>query len=449
MNWVIFMKLKRAVYVSCAIALLHSAGLVSAQESKSSKNYKHIDLGQCTSQAPATLNLSGILERAMHCSPDLAAYRLEHQLAVADRVIAEQRPNPNLTLGADSINPHPSQSSQGTKKVDSSVRIDQLIELGGKAKYRANAATAAELASQYFLKYAERAVLVGIEQAFYDGLGAQQKEKDLLDIVEMNKKVLDVAKIRYKVGDISQIDLNKIQLDIAKTNNEYQVARSDLARAKASLAKALGYSKSINQSTLATDWPKHDVALPAIPWDKIQSRGDLQALKNRTLAAENSRDLARALKIPDVTVGLQYNHFPVTGSTQNGTINTYMVNLSIPLFVRHQYQGEAMRAEAEYYRARDTQWRGEKDALTQLEYQETELQANQERLNRVLTDVLPGAEQIATAADFAYKKGAIGVLDLIDARRSLRQARTEASQTRADFAKSLSAFKLAIEVDEK
>jgi cobalt-zinc-cadmium efflux system outer membrane protein len=443
------MKLKRVIFVGCAIGLLHSAGSVNAQDGKSSKNQKPLDVSQCTLQAPVTLNLSQALERAMQCSPDLAAYRLEHQLAIADRVIAEQRPNPNLTLGADSINPHPSQSPQGTRKVDSSVRIDQLIELGGKAKYRANAATAAELASQHLLKYAEKAVLVGIEQAFYDGLGAQQKEKDLLDIVEMNKKVLDAAKIRYKVGDISQIDLNKIKLDIAKTNNEYQIARADLARAKSSLAKSLAYGKNISQSALADDWPNHDLALPTIPWDRIQFRGDLKALKNRTLAAENSRDLARALKIPDITVGLQYNHLPVTGSAQNGTINTYMVNLSIPLFIRHQYQGEAMRAEAEYYKARDSQLRGEKDAFTQLEYQETELLANQERLNRVLSDVLPGAEQIATAAEFAYKKGAIGVLDLIDARRSLRQARIEASQTRADFAKSLSAFKLAIEVDEK
>lgn len=444
-----FMKLKRVINVGCAILLLHSAGSANAQVVKPSKSNKALDAGQCSSQAPINLNLTVILDRAMQCSPDLAAYRLEHQLAIADRVIAEQRPNPNITLGADSINPHPSQSPQGTKKVDSSVRIDQLIELGGKAKYRANAATAAELASQYFLKYAERAVLVSIEQIFYDGLGAQQKEKDLFDIVEMNKNVLDAAKIRYKVGDISEIDLNKIKLDIARANNEYQLAKSDLARAKAGLAKALGYGKNIHKSLLIADWPNHELALPAIPWDKIDSRADLQALKSRTLSAENSRDLARALKVPDVTVGLQYNHLPVTGSVQNGTINTYMVNLSIPLFIRHQYQGEAMRAEAEYYKARDNQWRGERDAVAQLEYQEAELQANQERLNRVLVDVLPSAEQVAAAAEFAYKKGAIGVLDLIDARRSLRQARTEASQTRADFAKGLSAFKLAIEVDDK
>jgi cobalt-zinc-cadmium efflux system outer membrane protein len=443
------MKLNRVTIAVGAILLLQSVGSVDAQNLKSVKNQKRVDLTLCHSQSPSTLNLRLVLERAMLCSPDLAAYRLEHELAIADRVIAEQRPNPNLTLGADSINPHPSQSPQGTKKVDSSVRIDQLIELGGKAKYRANAANAAELASSYFLKYAERAVLVAIEQIFYDGLSAQQREKDLQEIVEMNKKILDVASIRYKVGDISQLDLNKIKLDIAKANNEYQLAKSDLAKAKSTLAKALGYGKTITQSSLVTDWPDHDAALPTIPWDKIELRGDLQALKSRTLSAENSRDLARALKVPDVTVGLQYNHLPVTGLSQNGTINTYMVNLTIPLFVRHQYQGEAMRAEAEYYKARDNQLRGEKDALTQLEYQETELRANQERLNKVLTDVLPGAEQIAAAAEFAYQKGAIGVLDLIDARRSLRQARTEASQTRADFAKSLSAFKLAIEVEEK
>ena len=51
----------------------------------------------------------------------------------------------------------------------------------------------------------------------------------------------------------------------------------------------------------------------------------------------------------------------------------------------------------------------------------------------------------------AVKKDVVvstNLLDLIDARRSLRQARTEASQIRTDYAKSLSSFKLAIEIEE-
>ena len=446
-----FLNLRQFVLMLVVWATAQCFGVVFAQETGSKKIPKKngFDNSQCTEHAPAHLNLKQVLDRALQCSPDLADYRLNHELVIADRVIAEQRPNPNLTLGADSINPHPSRSPEGTKKIDSSIRIDQLVELGGKAKYRADAANAAELSSRQFLKYAEKAILVGVEQIYYEGLSAQQREKDLAEIVEINKDVLNVASIRYKAGDISQLDLNKIRLDIARANNEYQVAKSDLARAKSELAKSLAYSKSIQKSDLANDWPEHQVDLPVVPWEKINLRSDLQALRSRTSAAESSRNLARSLKIPDVTVGLQYNHLPVTGSPQNGTINTYMVNLTIPLFIRHQYQGEAMRAEAEYYKARDSQWRGEKDAHTQLEYQQTELHANQERLSKVLLEVLPGAEQVANAAEFAYKKGAIGVLDLIDARRSLRQARTETSQARADFAKSLSAFKLAIEVEDK
>ena len=125
-----------------------------------------------------------------------------------------------------------------------------------------------------------------------------------------------------------------------------------------------------------------------------------------------------------------------------------MLFRSLPLFIRHQFQGEAQKAEVEYYRARDAQLRAEKDAFTSIQNQELDLEVRQERLARVLGDILPSAEQAASMAEFAYGKGAISVLDLIDARRSLRQARTEAAQIRADFAKSLSAFKLAIEAEE-
>lgn len=123
---------RASVFLTLLLACLSSS--INAQATKSDKA-EGVDKVSCTTQAPATLGLKHALERAVQCSPDLAAYRLEHQLAIADRVIAEQRPNPNLTVGADSINPHPSQSPQGTKKVDSSIRIDQLIELGGKAKH--------------------------------------------------------------------------------------------------------------------------------------------------------------------------------------------------------------------------------------------------------------------------------------------------------------------------
>lgn len=446
----LFIKSKRAMSLSIAFLFISLSSLVLAQKPDMSKQQKiaGYDLSICPGQAPDILTMALILDRAIQCSPDLSAYRLEHEMIVADRVIAGQRPNPNLTLGADSLNSHPSQSSRTSQKVDSTVRIDQLIELGGKAKYRIDAATNAELASKYFLRYAEKEIITAIQQIFYDGLSAQQKEKDLYEIVEMNKKVSEVAVIRFKSGDISKMEYNKIILDVSRTENEYKNAKSDLLKAKETIAKALAFNQSINKTTFAPDWPNHNDDLPVIPWERISKRNDLQAFKSKTQSAEASRNFARSLKVPDVTVGLQYNHLPVTGSPQNSTINTYLVNFTIPLFVRHQYQGESMRAEAEYYKARDMQVRAERDALIAIELREAEVRNNQEKLNRMLLSILPSAEQTASAAEFAYSKGAIGVLDVIDSRRSLRQVRTEASQIRADFAKSLNALKLATFIEE-
>jgi cobalt-zinc-cadmium efflux system outer membrane protein len=445
-----FITSKRRIDLAIAFLLISFFSFASAQNIDSVKRQRLTgsDLTVCTAQAPNLLTLAFILERAVKCSPDLSAYRLEHELVIADRVIAGQRPNPNLSVGADSINAHPSQGSRTSQKVDSTVRIDQLVELGGKAKYRIDAATNAEVASQYFLRYAEKEIISSIQQYFYEGLSAQQKEKDLYEIVEMNKKVSEVAAIRFRSGDISKMEYNKIILDVSRTENEYKNAKSDLSKAKEIIAKALAFNQSINKSSFAPDWPNHNEDLPAVPWEKISKRNDLQAFKSKTQSAEASRNFARSLKTPDVTVGLQYNHLPVTGSPQNSTVNTYLVNFTIPLFVRHQYQGESMRAEAEYYKARDFQVRAERDALVAIELREAEVRNNQEKLNRMLLSILPSAEETASAAEFAYSKGAIGVLEVIDSRRSLRQVRTEASQIRADFAKSLNAFKLATFIEE-
>ena len=51
-------------------------------------------------------------------------------------------------------------------------------------------------------------------------------------------------------------------------------------------------------------------------------------------------------------------------------------------------------------------------------------------------------------AEFAYSRGAIGVMDLLDSRRQLYATRLEASASQADYAKSLAAWQAAVAVAE-
>src|SRR5205085_12388840 len=66
-------------------------------------------------------------------------------VARADVRTAGQRPNPTLSLGAGSINPAAGvgPGSLRDKAIDSSARIDQVVERGGKTLLRQQQAEAA------------------------------------------------------------------------------------------------------------------------------------------------------------------------------------------------------------------------------------------------------------------------------------------------------------------
>ena len=73
----------------------------------------------------------------------------------------------------------------------------------------------------------------------------------------------------------------------------------------------------------------------------------------------------------------------------------------------------------------------------------SDLEASRKRLARFDAELLVAARRVADAQEFAYQKGAIGVLDLLDARRTLRAVRLDAAASRADFAKALAAWRQA------
>jgi len=157
------------------------------------------------------------------------------------------------------------------------------------------------------------------------------------------------------------------------------------------------------------------------------------------------RDLARAGRVPDVTVGAQYEHYPVSEANTTGSGNSYGVFISIPLFVRHSFGGEARRAEVDYYAALDDRNRILLAAQNDIERLRSQLELARASLQQMQTAVLPAAETVAQSAEFAYTKGATGVLDLLDARRALRQTRLDAVDVQGNFAKAMAAYRAALQ----
>ena len=71
-----------------------------------------------------------------------------------------------------------------------------------------------------------------------------------------------------------------------------------------------------------------------------------------------------------------------------------------------------------------------------------------ERVRRNRDELLVAAEKAAAAAEYAYKNGAVGVIDMLDARRTLRATRLDALAALADFSKALASWRAATETTD-
>lgn len=404
--------------------------------------------GPCVAPpSKATLTLAQVRLDAMRCNRDIIAARRNEEASQADIQTASQRPNPVLSLGVANINPHlgVGAGNARSKTVDSIVRVDQTIETANKGGLRVDTARANSRAAGETLQAVITQQSSVVDQAFYEALVSQERVAVLTETLALYGRTQQANEARLKAGDVARADVSKLQLDVLRAQTDMRNAMTDHASDKAALAQAVGVPGTLADNRLAPDWPALDVPVPEPDADTVQRRPDVAAAEARLAAAASARDLARAGRVPDVTVGAQAEHYPVSPSNQTGTGNSFGVFVSIPLYVRHSFGGEARRAEVDYYAALDDRNRVLLEAQNELERSRNQLDAARLSLKQMKDGVIPTAESVAGSAEFAYARGASSVLDLLDARRALRQVRLDAVAAQGEFAKSLAAYRAALQ----
>ncbi len=399
--------------------------------------------GECRAPgAGATLTLSEARALALRCNPELIAARRAVQASEADIQIAGQRPNPVLSVGVENINPHAGvgAGSWRNKTVDSTVRIDQVIETANKAGLRVKTAQAANVAAGRQMQAATVQQIAALEQAFIDAAVSQQRVDVLTQTLALYERTQQANQTRYKAGDLARADVTRLELDALRARADWRDARADHQRDMAELAQRIGVPGTLQDVALSPQWPSLAEPVLTLGEQALQARPDVAAAQARLQGAAAARELARAGRVPDVTVGAQAERYPASATNQQGSGNSFGVFVSIPLYVRHSYGGEAQRAEVDYYAALDERNRVLLAAGNEVGRLRTALDAARDSLRQIDEAVLPAAERVAADAEFAFGKGAIGVLELLDARRALRQTRLDAAQARGTYAKALSAY---------
>ena len=170
--------------------------------------------GQVQSPAPAqnqapnyfeSLTLSKAFEIARDGNRAIKAAARQVEIASAEVYRANVRPNPTLTGQVGNT-----QYRQfGIGGTDRSVRVDQLVERGGKRELRTRQAQALEQASRWALTDTIRQQRVQLSALYFE-LAANQ---DLLDLGKENlaayQRLIDAAERRRNAGDLAAVDVSR------------------------------------------------------------------------------------------------------------------------------------------------------------------------------------------------------------------------------------------------
>ena len=159
--------------------------------------------------APSALSLRQAIGMALERNHDLKLSALAIRHAEADTVIVGAAPNPTLSIQTVSINPRQGIGPDRLrdKNVDTTFQIEQLIERGGKRKFRTEAAAHLEQASRLGLNETRRQLRLAVSQAYYDLLAAQDRLAASRETVGLFEVTLAAAQKRKKAGDIAGADV--------------------------------------------------------------------------------------------------------------------------------------------------------------------------------------------------------------------------------------------------
>lgn len=386
--------------------------------------------------APTVLTLPQALQAARD-NVDVSLARRAVDAARADVRAADHAPVPVLsgkTSQIDLQNGIGGGSWVGSKRIDKSVGLDWTVERGNKRELRTRAAQRGAEAAQLDLAEVVVQQQLAVSAAFFDLLAAQEKLEQVGAIAGSASQLAEASQRRQRAGDISQQESLRTEIEARRVQADLRVAQADRQRAAIVLGQLIGLRGDL---AAQPGWPPLEPQVPPPP--DIEQRADVRAALQRVQAAQAALDNAQALRRNDVTVGASFDHFPGTSR------RLLELRAQMPLagvFGTYDYEGEIGRARAAFDQAQDQLEKTRRLAGAETGRLAEDLRAAAARAADFEQAIVPRARQVASMAELAYSRGALPLVDLIDARRTLRTVLLDEVAARADYARAWTAWQL-------
>jgi cobalt-zinc-cadmium efflux system outer membrane protein len=369
------------------------------------------------SVVPLRLNRDEAIKEALAHNPTLAVAREQIAQARARVTQGYALPEPSVSaavLGATGF-AHPHTANETDIGVGITLPFPNKIILRGQA-------AKGDLGNFDELYVQQRQLIASQTAQAYDSLlVALRHREDLLVTKSLAQDFVKKTQARFNAGTAAKLDVVKGQVDVAQAENDLIANERGIANARAGLNRLLGRMLG------APIEPADTLGLPNVPTDldrlekvAMSYRPELRGLQRQRESARAQQRLAQQYFLPDISLGISHNNIygePPTYTTSIG--------IDLPIFFWQHQRGEVAEAKHRELELAATY----RDVISQVGQDLRNAYATastaQRQVQFLANELVPSAEEQYKIASTSYGLGGSSALEVIDAQRTLLNAKTQ------------------------
>ncbi|TKR53381.1 TolC family protein [Allopusillimonas ginsengisoli] len=359
---------------------------------------------------PATeLTLDEVLSLVLSRNSSLSAARYFSASSEGALSQAGLIPNPILSFEIEDTGRRPTRTTTS--------RLSIPIELGGKRSARIDAAERARDVARSDLQAFRADVRSRAIGAFFNVLIAQEQVALADKAVAIATGALRVAAQRVAAGKVAPLEESRAQVEVANAQLAQSEAIGVLASARRALSALWGNPSPVFKKA------NGDVDMlptrPA-PEDFAVALQDSPLMESAQLTVEQRRaqiQVERSKRYPDIELSV--------GVARNNDLgrNQTIVGVAIPLPFFDRNQGNLYEAKMLAYKSQDDYQATKTRLMMELQQAATAFDISKAAAEKIESLVLPTANHAYETAKRGFEAGKFGFTGVIDAQRTLFEAR--------------------------
>ncbi len=391
--------------------------------------------GSCFSQSAAefpepngVLTLRTALALALVRNPDLAAFSWEIRAQEGREIQAGLAPNPTFDVVLEEFGG--TGERRNLEAAQTTLQVGQILETADKRLKRKHVAALDKALAGWDYEAKRLDILTDTAKAYIDVLSLQERVALTDELVNLSQRVSYAVSERVKAGRVAPLEETRADVALAAARIAAQRVGHELEAARKRLAAFWGSTAPqfvrVDGNLFDFTAPPEAERLAAL----LSQNPDLARWATELKQRKAVVDLEKSKAIPDVTVSAGAQRFNDTHDT------AFVIGLSIPLPLFDRNQGSVREAQARLNKGIHESQAATTKVYSTLAETYQLLSSSFEQASALRDTVVPGAQSAFEASTESYRQGRLGYLEVLDAQRTLFEAKGQYLEALAGYHKT-------------